>query len=37
MYGKPIKPNDYTMRVILKEEEVKFAKTDDEIEKKLDT
>lgn len=37
MYGKPIQPNDYTMRVILKEQEVKFAKTDDEIEKKLDT
>jgi len=37
MYGKPIQPNDYTVRVILKEEEVEFAKTDDEIEKKFDT
>lgn len=37
MYGKPIEPNNYTMRVIVKEEEVKFAKTDKEIEKKLDS
>ena len=36
MYGKPIKPNDYTMRVILKEEEVHYAKTDEEISRKLE-
>lgn len=35
MYGKPIQPNDYTVRVIYREEEVKFAKTDDEINRKL--
>jgi len=35
MYGKPIQPNDYTVRVIFREEEVKFAKTDDEINRKL--
>src|SRR5690606_10404751 len=35
MYGKPIEPNDYTMRVIYKEEEVKYAKTEEEINKKL--
>lgn len=35
MYGKPIQPNAYTMRVIFKEEEVKFAKTDQEINEKL--
>lgn len=37
MYGKPIEPNDYTMRVIYKEEEVKYAKTEEEINKKLDS
>lgn len=36
IYGKPIQPNDYTMRVILKEEEVHYAKTDEEISMKLD-
>lgn len=37
MYGTPIKPNDYTVRVIIKEEEVEFPKTEEEIEKKLDS
>lgn len=36
MYGTPIQPNDYTMRVIYKEEEVKYAKTEDEINTKLE-
>jgi len=36
MYGTPIKPNNYTVRVIFNEEEVKFAKTDKEINQKLD-
>jgi len=36
MYGTPIKPNNYTVRVIFKEEEVQFAKTDKEINQKLD-
>lgn len=36
MYGNPIKPNNYTVRVIFKEEEVQFAKTDKEINQKLD-
>lgn len=37
MYGKPIQPNSYTVRVIFKEEEVQFAKTEDEINRKLDS
>src|SRR5690606_22844890 len=36
MYGTPIQPNDYTMRVIDKEEEVKYAETEDEINTKLE-
>lgn len=36
MYGTPIQPNDYTMRVIYKEEEVKYAKTEHEINQKLE-
>lgn len=36
MYGTPIQPNDYTMRIIYKEEEVKYAKTEDEINNKLE-
>lgn len=36
MYGRPIKPNNYTVRVIMNEEEVDFEKTDEEIEKKFD-
>ncbi len=36
MFGKPIQPNDYSMRVIIKEEEVDFAKTEEEISRKLE-
>ena len=36
MYGKPIEPNDYTVRVIYNEEEVDYAKTNKEINDKLD-
>ena len=35
IYGKPIQPNNYTVRIIYKEEEVQFAKTDKEINEKL--
>ncbi len=35
MYGTPIQPNNYTVRVIYKEDEVHFAKTDEEINDKL--
>ncbi|HUH25739.1 MAG TPA: YihY/virulence factor BrkB family protein [Flavobacterium sp.] len=37
MFGKPIQPNDYTVRVIIKQEEVHFAKTNEEIAKKINT
>ncbi|WP_397376453.1 YihY/virulence factor BrkB family protein [Paenimyroides aestuarii] len=37
IYGKPIQPNKYSVRIIYKEEEVLFAKTDDEINKKLES
>lgn len=36
MYGTPIQPNDYSVRVIIEEKEVNYAKQDAEIVKKLD-
>ena len=36
IFGKPILPNNYTVRVIYKEEEVKYAKTEREINTKLE-
>ena len=35
LFGRPILPNNYTVRVIYKEEEVHFAKTEEEIKQKL--
>ena len=34
MYGKPIKPNQYSVRIITTEKEVNYAKKPDEIEQK---
>lgn len=36
MYGTPIQPNDYSVRVIIEEREVNYAKKEEEIVKKLD-
>lgn len=36
MYGTPIQPNDYSVRVIIEEKEVNYAKQDAEIVQKLD-
>lgn len=35
LFGTPIEPNNYTVRVIYKEEEVHFAKTETEIAEKI--
>ncbi len=36
LYGKPITPNNYSVRIIYNEEEVKYAKTESEIIEKFD-
>lgn len=36
LYGRPIEPNDYSVRVIFEEKEVQFAKQEHEIIKKLE-
>ena len=35
MYGRPIQPNDYSVRIIIEEKEVQYAKKEEEIVEKF--